>query len=217
MKHTSYKLRTLVLGLIGGLLFSVASCRSSRKEPASGPAAERNITKNKLSEPPSLMFDIVPATGLVAGGVQRYQCTYEAQGKTARFRVEISEGATSHEQFPITSIDGKFVADKDSDDSVLLEDLKKILQAPRPALRSRKVSELLFNGVILGRNYGRDATSGYNAEPAGNWTVMKIFLPKGGDDGEVFLNINRIDGKGEFSIKDSDYGDYVLNALAKVL
>jgi len=46
---------------------------------------------------------------------------------------------------------------------------------------------------------------------------MKIFLPKGSDDGEVFLNINRIDGKGEFSIKDSDYGDYVLNALAKVL
>ena len=217
MKHTSYKLRTLVLGLIGGLLLSVSSCRSSKKEPPSGPAAERNVSGNQPSEPPSLMFDIVPATSSVTGGVQQYQCTYEAQGKIARFRVEISEGATSHGQFPTTSIDGKFAADKDSDDSVLLEDLRKLLQATRPAVRSKKVSELPFDGVILGRNYSRDATSGYNAEPAGNWTVMKIFLPKGSDDGEVFLNINRIDGKGEFSIKDSDYGDYVLNALAKVL
>ncbi len=164
------------------------------------------------------MFDIVPATGLVAGGVQRYQCTYQAQGKTARFRVEISEGATSHEQFPITSIDGKFVADKDSDDSVLLEDSSKRFSRHLGLPSGQeKYQSSPFNGVILGRNYSRDATSGYSAEPAGNWTVMKIFLPKGGDDGEVFLNINRIDGKGEFSIKDSDYGDYVLNALARVL
>jgi len=131
--------------------------------------------------------------------------------------VEFSEGSTSQEQFPITQIDGKFVAVKGSDDSVLLEDLRKVLQAPHPALKSRKVLELPFEGVILGRNYSKDAVSGYSAKPAGNWTVMKIFLPRGGDDGEVFLNIDPIDGTGEFSIKDSDYGDYVLNALAKVL
>jgi hypothetical protein len=47
--------------------------------------------------------------------------------------------------------------------------------------------------------------------------LVKIFLPKGGDDGEVFLNFNAVLGKGEFSIKDSDYGDYLLRELAKVL
>jgi hypothetical protein len=46
---------------------------------------------------------------------------------------------------------------------------------------------------------------------------VKIFLPKGGDDGEVFLNFDAVLGKGEFSIKDSDYGDYLLRELAKVL
>jgi hypothetical protein len=45
---------------------------------------------------------------------------------------------------------------------------------------------------------------------------MKIFLGQGGQ-GEVFLNINPILKKGEFSIKDSDCGDIVLSQLAQVL
>jgi len=47
--------------------------------------------------------------------------------------------------------------------------------------------------------------------------IVKLFLPKGGDDGEVFLNINPLLGKGEFSIKDADYGDFVVQELARVL
>jgi len=46
---------------------------------------------------------------------------------------------------------------------------------------------------------------------------MKIFLGKGDSEGEVFLNFNSALGKGEFSIKDSDYGDFVIAELAKVL
>ena len=84
----------------------------------------------------------------------------------------------------------------------------------RPAIRSSRVPELPFDGVILGRNYSKDDASGYhNPKPPGNWTVIKLFLPKGGADGEVFLNINPVDGKGEFSIKDSDYGDYVTKRI----
>ena len=58
---------------------------------------------------------------------------------------------------------------------------------------------------------------GYCEIPCGDWTAMKIFLPKGGDDGEVFLNLNPVSGKAEFSIKDSDYGDYLLEHFARVL
>ena len=38
-----------------------------------------------------------------------------------------------------------------------------------------------------------------------------------GDEGEVFLNLAPALGKAEFSIKDSDYGNFVVGQLAKVL
>jgi hypothetical protein len=48
--------------------------------------------------------------------------------------------------------------------------------------------------------------------------TIKLFLPKGGhDQGEVFLNLNPLLGKGEFSLKDSDFGDYLLKQFAQVL
>ena len=37
------------------------------------------------------------------------------------------------------------------------------------------------------------------------------------DEAVVFLNLNPVLGKGKFSIKDSEYGDYLLRELAKVL
>lgn len=77
--------------------------------------------------------------------------------------------------------------------------------------------DLSFNLVVLGENLSRDAGGGLSDKPPGDWISTKIFLPKDGDDGEVFLHLNPILGKGEFSIKDSDYGDFVLQELAKVL
>jgi hypothetical protein len=46
---------------------------------------------------------------------------------------------------------------------------------------------------------------------------MKAFLSEGESEGEAFLNFNSAVGKAEFSIKDSDYGDFVMAELAKVL
>jgi len=46
---------------------------------------------------------------------------------------------------------------------------------------------------------------------------MKIFIGEGDQKGEVFLNLNPVLGKGQFSIKDPDYGDTVLGQLASVL
>ncbi len=45
---------------------------------------------------------------------------------------------------------------------------------------------------------------------------MKIFIGEN-DEGQVFLNINPDLRKGEFSIKDSEYGNFVLAQLARVL
>jgi hypothetical protein len=55
----------------------------------------------------------------------------------------------------------------------------------------------------------------FSGNPAGEWVNMKIFLAN--DEGEVFLNLNPTSNKGEFSIKDVDYGDVVIAELAKVL
>jgi len=60
-------------------------------------------------------------------------------------------------------------------------------------------------------------SGGFSEKPRGSWTAMKIFLEAGDQEGEVFLNLNPELGKGEFSIKDEDYGDFVVAQLAKVL
>jgi len=46
---------------------------------------------------------------------------------------------------------------------------------------------------------------------------MKIFIGEGEQEGDVFLNLNPVIKKGQFSIKDADYGDTVLAQLARVL
>jgi hypothetical protein len=54
-------------------------------------------------------------------------------------------------------------------------------------------------------------------QPRGNWTPMKIFIGEREQEGEVFLNLNPVLQKGQFSIKDPDYGGIVLARLAEVL
>jgi hypothetical protein len=44
---------------------------------------------------------------------------------------------------------------------------------------------------------------------------MKIFVARGDREGQVFLNLNPVLKKGQFSIKDADYGDMVLAQLAQ--
>jgi hypothetical protein len=58
---------------------------------------------------------------------------------------------------------------------------------------------------------------GFNDQPRGNWTTMKIFIGEGEQEGDLFLNLNPVIKKGQFSIKDPDYGDIVLTHLARVL
>jgi hypothetical protein len=46
---------------------------------------------------------------------------------------------------------------------------------------------------------------------------MKIFIGNGDQEGQLFLNLNPVLSKGQFSIKDPDFGDIVLGQLASVL
>lgn len=113
--------------------------------------------------------------------------------------------------------EGKFLAVAGSENLVLLQALKKALDAKTIPKASRRVEELAFDAIVLGQNQSRGPSGSFSNNPPGEWIAIKIFLPKGGDNGELFLNLNPTLGKGEFSRKDSDYGDYLMQELAKVL
>src|SRR5262249_12842937 len=141
-----------------------------------------------------------------------------AKGRIARFRLQFKQGHTvDDEPIPIATGEGKFLVVPSSDNSALLADLRKALQATKVPSPSSRMAELPFSAVIFGDKMSRNADGSYSAKPPGNWIVIKIFLPKDGDEGQVFLNLNPNEGKGEFSLKDPDYGDYLLTELAKVL
>ena len=170
----------------------------------------------QADEPPTVVFNIDPLPAPSAD-IHLYECTYKASGKTARFRLRYKQTSPFAGDLPVGSAEGSFLAVSGSESFVLLEDLKKALDARKFPPKVSRIKELPFDAAILGQRQSRDASGGFSGRPKGDWTLLKLFLPKGGDDGEVFLNINSVLGKAEFSMKDSDYGDYVLGQLARVL
>jgi len=105
-----------------------------------------------------------------------------------------------------------------SDASVLLVDLGKALEAKKPPGKVVRVAQLPFAYVRIGENQSQVPNNGgFNSEPRGNWTPTKIFIGEGHQECQFFLNFNPIIRKGQFSIKDEEYGDEVLAQLAKVL
>jgi len=146
-----------------------------------------------------------------------YERRYIARGKTSKFQLELSYGQL-HDGggFKVASGEGRFIAVPGSENAVLMQDLKSALLAkhvPGKVIRSR---ELRFDAVVLGEKQSENAGGGFSDKLPGDCIVLKLFLPKGGDEGEVFLNLNPVLSRGEFSIKDEDYGDYLLRQFAKV-
>jgi|SRR5271168_748011 len=154
-------------------------------------------------------------------GSSQWKATYSSKGKTAIFRIELGPGKVSGgdgpADFVIKSGEGKFVAETGSDASVLLSDLKIALEAKTLPSKVRRASSIPFTFVNIGENLSQAQDGGFNAKPPGNWTAIKLFMGEGEQECEVFFNVNSAIGKGEFSIKDIDYGDLLLAQFAKVL
>jgi hypothetical protein len=161
-----------------------------------------------------LMFDLQPLEQ--SGAFQGYDCTFEAEGKTAHFQFEVNSRATSGDP-PMAFGSGKFIAVAGSDASVFLRKLQKPLEAKTLPARPKRVAELPFTAAVLGTNQSHSKDGGFFTKPPGHWTAMKIFIGNHDDPAEVFLNFNTVLHKGEFSIKDPDYGDEVLKEFARVL
>jgi len=110
---------------------------------------------------------------------------------------------------------GRILAQPGSDATPFLEALKKALEAKKIPKNTPRVASIPFTYAVLGENMSRDA-NGFGDKP-GHWMPMKIFFNEDENESEVFLNLNPLINKGEFAIKDEDYGDLVLSELAKVL
>ena len=212
--------RNTWLAVAAGALVCLGGCGGSSSSPGkaaqSGLQTELNIPAND-GEPLSVVFEIKRSDILAStSGVEYYDCRYQTHERIAKFGLEIRKGPMKGKP-AMAGVGGKFLAIAGSQDSVLLQDLTKSLEAKRIPTNSIRIPELPFDGMVLGEAESRNFHGGYSENPKGDWTTMKIFLPKGGDNGEVYLNLNPVAGQGEFSIKDSDYGDYIVAELAKVL
>jgi hypothetical protein len=147
------------------------------------------------------------------GDTTMFHATYRAEGKVARFDFELNTKPPSPDGLQF----GRFIAVPGSDSSVLLRNLKATLAAKKVPTGVERVSELPFAFILLGNDMSHATDGGMSAEPRGHWTTLKLFVGREKDDAEVFLNFNTALHKGEFSIKDEEYGDTLLRHLAKVL
>jgi hypothetical protein len=143
----------------------------------------------------------------------RFHATYKAEGKVARFDFELNTKQPSADGLQF----GRFLAVPGSDSSVLLRNLKKTLEAKKLPAATQRATELPFAFVLLGNDMSHDPDGGMSTDPRGHWTTLKLFIGHEKDESEVFLNYNATLHKGEFSIKDAEYGDTLLRYLAKVL
>ncbi|HLO05791.1 MAG TPA: hypothetical protein VK198_04085 [Terriglobales bacterium] len=205
--------RYLLLFLTPFVILPVA-CNRSQNDVQQGTIAEAYV-----GDSGSVGFDLDPVPH--SDGSLELKGTYTAQGKTARFTIALApakriEGKDSTDS-PMKVGQGKFVGEPGSDASVLLADLKKALEAKTLPTKPKRVSVLPFTFVNIGDNLSQAANGGFNGKPRGHWTAMKIFIGDGEQEGQVFVNYNLATKKGQFSIKDPDYGDLVVAELAKVL
>ena len=167
----------------------------------------------------SVGFDIAPLNG--SDGSTQWMAIYASQGKTAKFRIEFGPEKAAEtkdpKDFPVSFGSGRILAEPGSDASALLADLAKALEAKHPPAMVKRVSFLPFTFANIGTNLSQAPGGGFNAKPSGHWIATKIFIGEDDQEGEFFLNINPATNKGQFSIKDSDYGDIVVSRLAQVL
>jgi hypothetical protein len=193
------------------LLITCTGC-SRTSSQSSGPVAEPRPHATSTTEKDSLSFDISP----VSGRPQQWLATSISNGKTAKFRIELAPAIDSgQKEFPMSFGKGKFLREPGSEPEYFLADLAKVLQAAKLPQKVQKTDSLDFEYVVLGRNQSHSPDGSFGNSKNGDWTATKIFL--GDDQGEVFFNFSPMQKKAEFSIKDSDYGDFVVAEFAKVL
>lgn len=181
------------------IAISILSCKSKENIP---------IEEHYGDAEGSVGFDLANGRQSSGDASSLWDATYTSAAHVARFTIVLEKPEKSTSAPILLRFGkGKFLAVKGSDNSALVAELKKQLEAKSIPAAITRVQELPFEYVVLGEDQHRKSKV--------HWITMKLFL--GDDQGEVYLNLNPAQNKGEFTIKDSDYGDFVVEHLAKVL
>jgi hypothetical protein len=192
------------------LVLLLACNRGADRSPA---------VEHPLSGEAPVGFDLEPLKS--GDGSQQWIGIYNSAGKIARFRMDFGPaesvpGKTAADP-AVKSGEGTLLPEAGSDSSVLLVDLQKALRArTAPKVPLTKTS-IPFTYVNIGDNLSQDRAGGFNANPPGNWTALKLIFGDGARESEIFLHINASTKRGQFSMKDPGYGDLALAELAKAL
>jgi len=180
---------------------------------------ESRVEETYLPDSGSVAFDIAPLGA--SNGSTQWMAIYTSQGKTAKFRIEFGPEKAARTKdpkaVPVSFGTGRILAEPGSDSGALLPDLAKALEAKHAPARVKRVSFLPFTFVNIGTDLSQAPGGGFNAKPSGHWIATKIFIGEDDQEGQFFLNINPATNRGQFSIKDADYGDIVISRLAQVL
>lgn len=95
-----------------------------------------------------LMFELRPVEK--SGAVQKFDCTFQAEGKTAHFQFQLTTPEGSEDP-SIAFTSGELIAVPGSDASVFLRKLQKTLEAKTFPIHPERLAELPFTAAILGR------------------------------------------------------------------
>ena len=162
--------RKLIPQFLSVFLLVTSACTRPATTPQ-GRTAEAYV-----SVPGAVGFDIKPLNG--QNGSHSFEATYESRGKRAKFAIEFGPTRTVESKdpkdFPIGTGVGRFVAEPGSDAAVLLSNLQKALEAKAIPAKIQRVQALQFTFVSLGDNLSQAPGGGFNANPPGGWTAIKI-------------------------------------------
>ena len=201
---------------------------------------QKPIAQREASKIDYVRFDVQPE-GKQTDTHWRYKCSYQKEGKTAKFAIDLQvDGSTAggvvhdpaqmddkpHVQFQGSASGRKYragrgsiVAQSGSDASILLTDLHVALEAEKTPSHKMRIRQLPFDFAVLGEHMTPAANdkADFVDSANGKWTALKLFIGPPTDEVQVFLNFEARGGQGEFSLKDPAYGDKLLQELAKVL
>ena len=142
----------------------------------------------------------------------RWLVTYSDGTSTTKFQIEFSHLGSNN---LLQAGKGQLVSVPGSDPTPLLDALKEALEARRKPKHAQKVESLPFEYNLTGTDQSRGLDGTFSSNPRGNWTTTKLTLA--GGRAQLYFNFNPLIHKGEFAIKDLEYGDRLVAEFAKVL
>jgi hypothetical protein len=163
----------------------------------------------------SVSFGIRPV-GKQTADHWRYAASYTRQGKTARFRIDLRISPQTVGIQGVRTGTGSFIAEPNSDNTPLLEDLRQVLKASTMPSNQIRVKELPFYFDVQGENMDRGRNGNLVDSATGNWTSLRLHLGVH-QEKEVILNLQKPGGTAEFLSSEPQFANDVLGELAKVL